>query len=102
MSGGFSLKFSGLDACSQSMGEQAGQFGAISDSFSGSPATGSAFGSISVSGQLSSLTSQLHEAHGRQFGSAAEFLSATERALDTARQGYAKTEAVNTYDAKNV
>jgi hypothetical protein len=102
MSGGFSVTISGLETCMQAFAKQAGQFGGISDSVSGSTGAGSAFGSLSVSGQLNSVTSQLGQAGVRQFGSASTFLSATERALDAARESYVKADGAVKSNAKNV
>lgn len=96
---GFNVDFNALDVCQQTLGDRAGQFGAVGDNFSQEPAGGSNFGSLSASGRVSQLTSQLSSAAASQFSSAEAFLRAAERALDQSRKNYSLTESTNTANA---
>jgi hypothetical protein len=92
MSGGFSVTVSALEAGSAAISSRAGEFGSIGGGFSAGGSSGSEFGTMSVSGQLSGLTSRLSALGGSQFGAAQRFLSATAGALEQARQAYASAD----------
>lgn len=97
-----SVDVSGLDACQQTLGDRAGQFGAIGDGFSDGQAGDSSFGTLSASGRVSQLATQLSSTAASQFSSAEAFLRAAERALDQNRQNYTITEGQNTSNARSV
>lgn len=96
---GFTVDASGLDVCRQTLAERAGQFGAVGDNFSPGPAGSSSFGTLSASGRVSQLTTQLSTAAASQFSSAEAFLRAAERALDQTRHNYLITETTNASNA---
>jgi len=89
---------SALTTCQQAFASDAGTFSSIG---SGMPSAGAAsFGTLSVSGQLSSLASQISSACTSEFTAAGKFLTATASALGQARQTYIKTEAAISAAAK--
>ena len=92
MNGGFSVTVSALESGSSAISSRAEDFGNVGTSFAAGASSGSEFGTMSVSGQLSGLTSRISAVHGSQFGAAQHFLSATADALDTAAQDYANTD----------
>jgi len=102
MSGGFSVTVSALETGSSAISSRAGDFGNVRASFAAGASSGSEFGTMSVSGQLSGLTSRLSAVHGAQFGAAQHFLSATAGALSTAAQDYANTDEAAATASKSV
>jgi hypothetical protein len=102
MSGGFSVTVSALEIGSSAISSRAEDFGNVGASFAAGASSGSEFGTMSVSGQLSGLTSRLSAVHRGQFGAAQHFLSATADALDQAGKDYAKTDEAAATASKTI
>jgi len=102
MSGGFSVVPNDLVTGSQGVSGHADRFGSIGETFSGATSSGTEFGTLSVSGQVSTLTSRLSALHGQQFGSAHQALKGAATALQTAGQDYAAADYNASFAAHNI
>ena len=88
-----------LVLCSQTMLQEATQFGGTADTLSQGPAygvgTGTIFGTLPASSRLAKLTAEVNDAANGQFTAAETFLRGTEYALDAALQAYIKADGAS-------
>lgn len=97
MGGGFSVRPGDLETGSAAVSGHASGFADIGETFSGATSSGTEFGSTSVSGQVSDLTSQFSSLHGQEFGAAHRVLKGAATALHDSGQSYTNADnAVST------
>jgi hypothetical protein len=92
MSPGFSVVPSDLVTGSQAVSGHADGFAGIGETFSGAASSGTEFGSTSLSGQVSDLTSRFSALHGQEFGAAHRVLKGTATALTDSAQNYTNAD----------
>jgi hypothetical protein len=102
MTGGFSVVPGDLETGSQAISEHADGFASIGETFSGATSSGTEFGTMPVSGQVSALTTRLSAVHGKEFASAYRLLKGGAVAVHDSGVNYAKADAAATFAAQNI
>ena len=95
---GLNADLAGLDGCRRVMGNEAGQFGGISDGFASRGVDASIFGKLPASGQIARQAQQMNTAGRRQFSAAENFLRAVERGLDQTQGAIVSREKADVGD----
>lgn len=102
MGGGFTVVPADLVTGSQAVSGHADGFAAIGETFSGATSSGTEFGSTSVSGQVSDLTSRFSALHGQEFGAAHRVLKGAASALHDSGQNYTNTDRAVTTATQSI
>lgn len=100
--GGFSVVPDDLATGSLAVSGHADVFGSIGETFSGATSSGTEFGALPSSGQVSDLTTRLSVLHGQQFGSAQVALKGAASALHYTGRNYTAADQGAGFAAHNI
>jgi hypothetical protein len=102
MSDGFRVIPGDLETGSQAISEHADGYASIGETFLGATSSGTEFGTLPVSGQLSGLTTRLSTVHGSEFGAAYRVMKGGASAVHASGVNYAKADAAARFAAENI